>query len=67
MRTNLDKVENKRKRFDDILMHCSQQSEQRIRRHARFDDAEANVSPWRLWNILRDTDLVRQFVGRIGL
>ena len=67
MRTNLDKVENKRKLFDDILMHCSLQSEQRIRRHAGYEDAETNVSPWRLWNILRDTHLVRQFVGRIGL
>jgi hypothetical protein len=67
VKINIDKEENKRKLFDDILMHVSLPSEQRIRQHAQFTNAEERVSPWMLWNIVRDTHLVRQFVGRIGL
>lgn len=66
-RKNSDIIDNRAKMFDDLMMHISLMSEQRIRQHENFDGAETQKSAWELWNILRDTHLIRQFVGRIGV
>ena len=47
--------ENRKKLFNDILLHVSLQSEQRIKMHEGFNAALENLSPRMLWAILCET------------
>ena len=58
---------NRGKLYDDIFMHISPASEQRVRLHEDYMYAEGLRSTRILWDIIRETHLAKQFVGRIGV
>ncbi len=55
------------KLYGDILMHLSLMSERKVRQHENFEAADEDKSPRLLWNIVKDTHLIPQHAGNIGI
>ena len=59
--------ENRARMFDDIMMHLSLGSEQKVIQHENFANANVEKSAWELFNIIQDTHQAPQYVGRLGM
>jgi hypothetical protein len=53
--------------FGDIMTHISLQSENRVRLHADFGEANREQSPRMLWTIVRTTHIANQHAGDLGM
>jgi hypothetical protein len=63
----VDMEEDRFRLFGDIMTHISLESENRVRVHADFNEANREQSPRLLWTIVRTTHIANQHAGDLGM